>query len=122
MEQCYNVFEDNCPTRIVLSRIADKWVLLILDRLQTGPMRFNELRREVKGISQKVLSQTLKKLERDGLISRRVFPTIPISVEYQLSNLGKTLTESVTALTHWAEKNMDAILLAQQLYDAGKEG
>ncbi len=77
MEHVYDVYEDRCPTRMVLDRIADKWALLILDKLRVDAVRFNLLRREIKGISQKVLSQTLKKLERDGLISRQAFPTVP---------------------------------------------
>ncbi|WP_112661963.1 winged helix-turn-helix transcriptional regulator [Microvirga flavescens] len=118
MKHAYNVYEDRCPTRLVLDRLADKWALLILDRLEDGPVRFNHLRRDIKGISQKVLSQTLKKLERDGLISRTVFPTVPVTVEYALTPLGLTLTETVSALAHWAERNMDAVLAAQASYDA----
>lgn len=114
----YNVYEDRCPTRLVLDRIADKWALLILDRLSGGAVRFNHMRRDIKGISQKVLSQTLKRLERDGLISRAVFPTVPVTVEYAVTPLGRTLTETVTAITHWAERNMDAVLAAQASYDA----
>lgn len=117
MDMIYNVYEDRCPTRLVLDRLADKWALLILDRLQEGPVRFNHLRREIKGISQKVLSQTLKRLERDGLVSRSVFPTVPVTVEYRLTPLGQTLTETVSALAHWAESNMDAVLAAQAAYD-----
>lgn len=118
MEGEYDVYEDRCPTRLVLDRIADKWALLVLDRLKAGPVRFNGLRREIKGVSQKVLSQVLKKLERDGLISRAVFPTVPVTVEYALTPLGRTLTETVAALTHWAERNMGSVLAAQQDYDA----
>ena len=73
MPRPYNVYEDRCPTRQVLDRLADKWALLIIDRLQHEPVRFNQLRRDIQGISQKVLSQTLKKLERDGLLTRSVF-------------------------------------------------
>ena len=73
MQPGYDVYEDRCPTRLVLDRLADKWALLILDRLRDGPVRFNQLRRDIKGLSQKVLSQTLKKLERDGLVSRTVY-------------------------------------------------
>jgi DNA-binding HxlR family transcriptional regulator len=115
---CYDVYQDRCPTRLVLDRLADKWALLILDRLQAGPVRFNHLRRDIHGISQKVLSQTLKKLERDGLVSRRVFATVPVTVEYSLTPLGHTLKETASALTHWAERNMDAVLAAQAAYDA----
>lgn len=113
----YDVYEDRCPTRMILDRIADKWAVLILDRLSDEPLRFNHLRREIKGVSQKVLSQTLKKLERDGLVSRRVFATVPVTVEYSLTPLGRTLTETVSALAHWAEHNMDAVLAAQAAYD-----
>lgn len=117
MDHAYDVFEDRCPTRQVLDRLADKWSLLILDRLRTQAVRFNHLRRDIKGVSQKVLSQTLKKLERDGLVTRTVFPTVPVTVEYALTPLGRTLTETVAALTHWAEHNMDAVRNAQQAYD-----
>lgn len=118
MRYSYDVYEDRCPTRMVLDRIADKWAVLILDRLEDGPVRFNAIRREIKGISQKVLSQTLKKLERDGLVTRTVYPTVPVTVEYALTPLGRTLTETVSALAHWAEHNMDAVLAAQATYDA----
>lgn len=117
MLNAYNVYEDRCPTRLLLDRLADKWALLILDRLQEGPVRFNRLRRDIKGISQKVLSQTLKRLERDGLVSRAVFATVPVTVEYSLTPLGQTLNETVSALAHWAERNMDAVLAAQRAYD-----
>lgn len=117
MLNAYNVFEDRCPTRLLLDRLADKWALLILDRLQEGPLRFNRVRRDIKGISQKVLSQTLKRLERDGLVSRAVFATVPVTVEYSLTPLGQTLNETVSALAHWAERNMDAVLAAQRAYD-----
>ena len=118
MTHAYDVYEDRCPTRMVLDRLADKWALLILDRLEGGPVRFNQLRRDIRGISQKVLSQTLKRLERDGLISRTVFATVPVTVRYALTSLGRTLTETVSALAHWAESNMDAVLEAQAAYDA----
>ncbi|MDQ0390709.1 DNA-binding HxlR family transcriptional regulator [Labrys monachus] len=117
MQHAYDVYENRCPTRLVLDRLADKWAVLILDRLDEGPVRFNHIRRDIKGISQKVLSQTLKKLERDGLVSRAVFATVPVTVEYALTPLGRTLTETVSALAHWAERNMDAVLAAQRAYD-----
>ncbi|MFG1360707.1 winged helix-turn-helix transcriptional regulator [Xanthobacter pseudotagetidis] len=118
MARPYDVYEARCPTRMVLDRIADKWAVLILDRLRAGPVRFNHLRRDINGISQKVLSQTLKRLERDGLVSRAVFPTVPVTVEYTLTPLGHTLTDTVAAIAHWAERNMDAVLKAQAAYDA----
>jgi DNA-binding HxlR family transcriptional regulator len=114
----YDVFNANCPTRLVLDRLGDKWALLLLDRLRAGPVRFNQLRRDIMGISQKVLSQILKRLERDGLISRTAFATVPVTVNYALTPLGETLTETVAVLTHWAEQNMPAITAAQAEYDS----
>lgn len=115
--QQYDVYQDACPTRLVLDRLADKWSLLILDRLRDGPLRFNALKRDIRRVTQKVLTQTLRKLERDGLIVRTVFATVPVTVEYALTPLGETLTQTVSALTHWAEHNMDAVLAAQAAYD-----
>jgi DNA-binding HxlR family transcriptional regulator len=116
-DQNFDVYSRHCPARMVLDRLADKWSLLIIGRLREGPVRFNQLRREVDGISQKVLSQTLKKLERDGLIGRQVFATVPVTVEYSLTGLGHTLSETIEALSHWAETHIDAVLAAQQHYD-----
>jgi DNA-binding HxlR family transcriptional regulator len=118
MPPSYNVYEDQCPARQVLDRLADKWALLILARLQNEPVRFNQLRRDIKGVSQKVLSQTLKKLERDGLLSRSVFATVPVTVEYALTDLGQSLVQTVNTFAHWAEQHMDTVLLAQARYDA----
>jgi len=117
-DPAFDVYAVCCPTRLVLDRLADKWALLILDRLRHGPVRFNHLRRDIEGVSQKVLSQTLKKLERDGLISRQAFATVPVTVEYAVTPLGHTLGETVSALAHWAEHNMPAVLAAQRAYDA----
>jgi len=122
LQPVYDVYEDRCPTRLVLDRIADKWALLILNRLRSETIRFNQLRRDIKGISQKVLSQTLKRLERDGLISRCVHATVPVTVEYALTPLGRTLTETVAALAHWAESNIEEVLAAQAAYDAAAAG
>ncbi|MCX2563478.1 MULTISPECIES: winged helix-turn-helix transcriptional regulator [Acetobacter] len=113
----YNVFAKECPARMVLDRIGDKWALLILDHLKSGKTRFNELKRSVGGISQKVLSGVLKTLERDGLIYREVYPTVPVTVEYSLTPLGETLTEAISAVTHWAELHMKEILSAREAYD-----
>lgn len=113
----YNVYQYQCPTRQMLERLADKWALLILDRLKEGPARFSALKRDIENITQKVLTQTLRRLERDGLVSRKVFATMPVTVEYALTELGSTLTQTVAALTHWAERNMDAVQAAQNAYD-----
>lgn len=114
----YDVYEDCCPARLLLERLADKWAMLILDRVDGAPVRFNQLRRDIKGISQKVLSHTLKRLERDGLVTRTVHPTVPVTVEYAITPLGATLTDTASAFAHWAEQHMDAVLSAQARYDA----
>jgi DNA-binding HxlR family transcriptional regulator len=114
-----NVYASNCPTRLVLDRIADKWAVLVLGLLTDGPVRFNQLRRHIEGISQKMLSQTLKSLERDGLVSRKAIPTVPVTVEYAITPLGRTLSDTVDALRVWAENHMDQVTAAQRHYDAG---
>lgn len=114
----YDVYNQNCPTRLLLDHIADKWASLILWKLSDGPIRFNQLRRVIDGISTKVLSQALKELERDGLITRAVFPTVPVTVEYSITPLGHTLSSKIAAVTEWAEGNIEAVLAAQASYDA----
>lgn len=118
----YNVYNDGCPARLVLDHLGDKWALLVLDRLRHGPTRFNTIRRDISGISQKVLSQVLKRLERDGMISRTAYPTVPVTVEYALTALGETLKERVSPLLHWAEEHMPAIRDAQSAYDGRQSG
>ncbi|MDO9417288.1 MAG: helix-turn-helix domain-containing protein [Pararhizobium sp.] len=113
----YDVYMASCPTRMVIDRLAEKWAVLVLGRLGREPVRFNQLRREIDGVSQKVLSQVLKKLERDGLVRRQVFATVPVTVEYSITPLGQTLTSTIAALTHWAETNIEAVLAAQKDYD-----
>jgi len=101
----------------VLQRIGDKWSVLIVNRLGRRPMRFNELKREIGGISQRMLTLTLRGLERDGLITRTIFPTIPPRVDYELTALGRSLLEPVTALSDWALKNMVRIEAARAKFD-----
>lgn len=115
----WNPYASACPTRLVLDRVADKWAVLLLGLLAACPMRFNQLRREVEGLSQKMLSQTLKSLERDGLVSRKAIPTVPVTVEYSITPLGRTLATAVDALRVWAETHIEDVLVAQQRYDAG---
>jgi DNA-binding HxlR family transcriptional regulator len=114
----YDLYQPNCPTRLLLDHIADKWATLILWKISDGPIRFNQLRRTIGGISTKVLSQSLKELERDGLVSRQVFPTVPVTVEYSITPLGRTLSSKIAAVTEWAESNIEAVLAAQESYDA----
>jgi DNA-binding HxlR family transcriptional regulator len=110
----------NCPTRLVLDRIADKWTVLLLILLSRRPWRFNELRREIGGLTQKMASQTLKGLERDGLVKRKVTPTVPVTVEYSITPLGRTLSDTVDGLRIWAEQHMSDVAKAQKLYDGIK--
>ena len=113
-----NAYAAGCPTRQILDRVGDKWAVLILLLVRDEPMRFNALRRAIEGISQKMLSQVLKSLERDGLIKRRVIATVPVTVEYSITPLGATLSKAVDALRDWAESNLKEVLSAQRRYDA----
>lgn len=101
-----SVMNAHCLSRVVLSRIADKWTALIIHVLATGTRRYAGLQREIGGISQKMLTQTLRSLERDGLVSRKVHPVVPPKVEYTLTPLGRTLIEPLSAVCHWAEKHL----------------
>jgi DNA-binding HxlR family transcriptional regulator len=102
----------------VLARVGDKWSLLIVWTLGEGPVRFNELRRRVAPISQKMLSSTLKVLERDGMVSRSVTPSVPPQVEYALTDLGRELLAPVSGLAEWTSANTDRILAARAAYDS----
>jgi DNA-binding HxlR family transcriptional regulator len=114
----WNVYAAGCPTRQALDRIADKWTALVVGLLAERPHRFGELRRAVDGISQKMLTQTLRSLERDGLVDRRAYPTVPVTVEYSLTPLGLTLTEPLAAIRAWAEEHIEAVLAARERYEA----
>ncbi|MCJ2072444.1 helix-turn-helix transcriptional regulator [Methylobacterium sp. J-030] len=116
----WNAYASACPTRMVLDRVADKWAVLVLGLLTDGPVRFNQLRRAIEGLSQKMLSQTLKSLERDGLVSRRAIATVPVTVEYSITPLGRTLAATVDALRVWAETHIQEVLTSQERYDAGR--
>jgi len=107
-----------CPVRDVIDHLGDKWSTLLLIALANGPLRFGALRRTVPDISQRMLTQTLRDLQRDGLIGRQVFPTKPPSVEYSLSALGRSLLEPLAMLVGWAERNHDQIRAARSLFDA----
>jgi DNA-binding HxlR family transcriptional regulator len=101
----------------ILARIGDKWSVLVVSRLGDGPKRFNELRREIGGISQRMLTLTLRGLERDGLITRTVFPTVPPRVDYELTALGRDLLNPVSALGAWAIRNQPKIARAREQFD-----
>ncbi|HET6160044.1 MAG TPA: helix-turn-helix domain-containing protein [Dongiaceae bacterium] len=108
---------DQCPVRGVLDRIGDKWSMLIVITLAEQPLRFGQLRRTIPDISQRMLTQTLRDLQRDGLISRHVFPTQPPSVEYRLTALGQSFLEPLAALVRWADSHHGAIRGARSEFD-----
>jgi DNA-binding HxlR family transcriptional regulator len=110
----YNAFFAACPTRGLLAVLTDKWVCLVLCALAGGPMRHSELARLIAGVSQKMLTQTLRGLERDGILLRTVTPSVPVRVDYELTDLGRSLTTPLGALKQWAEAHMDDVLRARQ--------
>lgn len=112
-----DVYAETCPTRHVLDLVGDKWATLIVGLLEDGPQRFAVLHRQIGGISQKMLTQTLRRLERDGLVLRTVYAEVPPRVEYTLTPLGRTLCEPLAALRNWAEDHIAAVQEAQQQYD-----
>lgn len=113
-----NLFDPDCPTRLVLDRIGDKWTVLVVLLLGSGPMRFSELRDRLGRVAPKVLTQTLRRMERDGLVTRTIFAEVPPRVEYALTALGESLTEPITVIADWAEANVSRITAAQATYDA----
>jgi DNA-binding HxlR family transcriptional regulator len=107
---------ENCPIRDVLDRIGDRWSLLILLTLKDGTLRFTEVKREIGDISQRMLAQTLRHLEQDGLVSRKMFPTIPPRVDYTLTPLGHSLLRPLKGLIDWAEAHHGAVRKARRAY------
>jgi DNA-binding HxlR family transcriptional regulator len=115
----YDAFLAACPSRQLLDRISDKWVTLVLCALSTdGSLRYSELARRLGGVSQKMLTQTLRSLERDGLLTRTVVATVPVTVSYELTDLGASLHQMVRGLKTWAEAHMDDVLAERTTYDA----
>lgn len=108
---------ERCPVRDVLDRVGDKWSALIVRELHGGPRRFGVLRRAIEDISQRMLTETLRNLQRDGFITRTVIPTTPPQVEYKLTKLGKSLDKALAALAGWSAANHKAIRAARRLYD-----
>lgn len=113
----YDVFAKACPSRGTLEHVTGRWGALTLGALQEGSLRFNELRRRVDGVSEKMLSQTLQALERDGLVHREAQPTNPPRVDYELTPLGHEVAERLLALIHFVEGRMDSVLAARERYD-----
>ena len=115
----YDAFMAACPSRQLLDRLSDKWVALVLAALaEEGTMHYSELARRLAGVSQKMLTQTLRTLERDGLVTRTVTPTVPVTVDYDLTSLGVSLDKVVREVKAWAEAHMDDVLAAREGYDA----
>jgi DNA-binding HxlR family transcriptional regulator len=112
-----NVFDENCGSQQVLSLIANKWTALVVCTLAQDTKRYNELQREIGGISQKMLTQTLRNLEKNGLVERKVYPVVPPKVEYSLTPLGETLTELLQAVCQWAEQHLPELNAARASRD-----
>jgi DNA-binding HxlR family transcriptional regulator len=109
---------EDCEVRQILDRIADKWSLLVIALLDQRSLRFTELRRKIDGVSQRMLARTLRHLERDGLVSRTVYPVVPPRVDYELTPLGATLHHTIRALVTWTEEHQNQIAFARAAYDA----
>ena len=112
----------NCPSRMILDQVADKWSVLILAALRDGPLRFNMMKRRLEGITQKSLTQALRRLERNGIVARRVIATSPVAVEYSVTPLGETLKGAFQALHTWTMTHMPDIAKAQQAFDRRELG
>ena len=112
-----SVYDRYCPARLIVDHLADKWAVLIVRRLADGTLRFAELRRAIDGISQKMLTSTLRDLERDGLVTRKLYASVPPKVEYTLTPLGGSLVNKVEELCRWAEANVGQVLKAREAFD-----
>jgi len=119
--EAYDAFLAACPARKLLDRISDKWVSLVLVALADGPLRYNDIARAIAGVSQKMLTQTLRALERDGLVDRTVTPAVPVRVDYGLTPLGHTLLPVMRSIKVWAEAHIEEVESARVAYDS-REG
>lgn len=113
----YDAFMAECPTRELVDRLSNKWLGLVMAALADGPMRHGEIARKIAGVSQKMLTQTLRELERDGLATRTVTPSVPVKVEYELTALGNSLLPIMRGIKDWAESNMDEVRKNRNRYD-----
>jgi len=119
--EAYNAYLAACPTRQLLDALSDKWVTLVLTALADGPQRYSQLARTIAGVSQKMLTQTLRTLERDGMVVRTVTPSVPVRVDYELTALGRDLLPVLRAIKQWAETHMDDVVSARATYDAAAQ-
>ena len=117
----YDAFIKSCPTNQLLGRLSDKWVSLVVAALSGGPMRYSDLSRKIAGVSPKMLTQTLRSLERDGILARTVTPSVPVRVDYELTDLGRGLALLLTAVKDWAETHIQEVHRARERYD-GENG
>lgn len=111
------LFSSGCPSRVLFDQIADKWSMMVLTVLGRGPTRFNAIKRQLEGVTQKALTQCLRKLERNGLILRRVVPVSPVAVEYEITPLGRTLVEPFGVLYAWTLENLPEVERAREDFD-----
>lgn len=116
----YDAYLAACPARQLLDRIGDKWTSLVVNALADGPLRYSDLRRRLAGVSEKMLTQTLRALERDGLLGRTVTAAVPARVDYALTDLGRDLLPLVQQIKAWAECHMPQVLAARTAYDDGQ--
>jgi DNA-binding HxlR family transcriptional regulator len=112
-----NAFDPDCPTRVVLDRLGDKWTVLVVGSLNPGSMRFTQLRHAIGGVAPKVLTQTLRSMERDGLLTRTVHAQVPPRVDYELTELGRSLIDPLEVLRDWAELHVGPILEARRRHE-----
>jgi len=110
-------FASDCPSRLLFEQIADKWSMMVLTVLDDGPLRFNAIKRGLEGITQKALTQCLRRLERNGLIERRVIPSSPVGVEYEITRLGRTLQPPFRALYAWTVDHLPDVEQARRQFD-----
>ncbi|GLZ34402.1 HxlR family transcriptional regulator [Lentzea sp. NBRC 105346] len=115
-----DVYDTGCPSRPIMEHVTSRWGVLVLHALRSETLRFSALRRKITGVSEKMLTQTLQTLERDGLVHREVFPVIPPHVEYSLTRMGEEVAGCVATLFTWIEGNTEAVLAAQARYDDAK--
>ena len=113
----YDAFIKGCPTNQLLDRLSDKWVSLVVSALAAGPMRYSDLGRKIAGVSPKMLTQTLRSLERDGILTRTITPSVPVRVDYDLTHLGRSLAGLLTAVKDWAETHIEEVHEARDRYD-----
>ncbi|QNP70950.1 helix-turn-helix transcriptional regulator [Streptomyces roseirectus] len=118
----YDAFIKGCPTNQLLDRLSDKWVSLVVCALAPGSLRYSDLARKLAGVSPKMLTQTLRALERDGILTREITPSVPVRVDYELTPLGHSLAFLLTAVKDWAETHMDEVHTAREQYDTESRG